>query len=410
MKGTLNVVGLGKAYKKYSSKWKRLVEWIIPDKYTMHSLHWVLKELDFSVQPGRALGIIGDNGAGKSTLLKLIVGTIQPTEGSINVNGSMAAILELGMGFLPDFTGRQNVYMAGQLLGIPTKKITKLMPEIELFSEIDGYMDEPLRIYSSGMQMRLAFSVATAVRPDILIIDEALSVGDSHFQHKSFNKIRSFLDEGTTLLLVSHDKQAIQALCDHAIYLEGGKIAMQGTPEDVMNYYNAVRSQTPIENTNITTSDGKIVSKLDASGTGEAKISNIQILDEDFMPIEIIRVGQKVVLEINVDVFSEIKRLIVGYGIKDRLGQVIYGTNTHLKNMPITNLSAGDVYTFRFYFDANLGVGVYSIQTSLASTEDYWTNNYEWRDLAHFFTVINAGTTDFAGCAWINPTIEILPR
>jgi len=410
MSGSIEVVGLGKAYKKYPSKWMRLFEWLIPGNYTTHSLHWILRGINIFAYPGQALGIIGNNGAGKSTLLKLIVGTIQPTEGLIKLNGRVAAILELGMGFLPDFTGRQNVYMAAQLLGISTDQITKLMQEIVTFSELEDYIDEPLRIYSSGMQMRLAFSVAMAIRPDILIIDEALSVGDVHFQHKSFNKIREFREAGTTLLIVSHDKEAIQALCDHAIYLSHGEIAMQGRPEEVMDFYNASRSQAPIELKNVVATDGGIASKLHSSGTGEAKVLSVQILNEDFQPIEIIRVGQSIILEIEVKVLSNIERLVVGYGIKDRLGQVIYGTNTHLKNMPITNIDAGKVFVFRFSFIASLGVGIYSIQTALTSTEDYWTNNYEWRDLAHFFTVVNAGTLDFAGCAWINPSIEILQR
>jgi lipopolysaccharide transport system ATP-binding protein len=410
MSGSIEVAGLGKAYKKYPSKWMRLFEWIIPGNYSTHSLHWILRGVNFSAYPGQALGIIGNNGAGKSTLLKLIVGTIQPTEGLIKLNGRVAAILELGMGFLPDFSGRQNIYMAAQLLGISTDQITKLMQEIVSFSELENYIDEPLRIYSSGMQMRLAFSVATAVRPDILIIDEALSVGDIHFQHKSFNKIKEFRRAGTTLLIVSHDKEAIQALCDHAIYLDDGRIAMQGRPEEVMDFYNASRSQTPIALKSVIAEDGKNVSKLYSSGTGEAKVSSVQILNEDSQPIEIIRVGQSIILEIEVKVLSNIERLVVGYGIKDRLGQVIYGTNTHLKNMALTNVDAGKVFVFRFSFIASLGVGVYSIQTALTSSEDYLSNNYEWRDLALLFTVVNVGKLDFAGCAWINPVIEILPR
>jgi len=203
----ISVNNVGKAYKQYPSKSSRLVEWISPTKKLRHKLKWILNDISFQVQPGEALGIIGINGAGKSTLLKLITGTAKPTTGEVHLEGRVAAMLELGMGFHPDFTGRQNAYMSGQLLGMSSQQITELMPEIEAFAEIGDYIDEPVRVYSSGMQVRLAFSIATAIRPDILIVDEALSVGDAYFQHKSFARIREFREKGTTLLLVSHDNQ-----------------------------------------------------------------------------------------------------------------------------------------------------------------------------------------------------------
>lgn len=185
------------------------MEWLDPRGKPRHELHWVQQGLNFEVRAGEAVGIIGMNGAGKSTLLKMIVGTTQPTTGSVEMTGRVAALLELGMGFHPDFTGRQNAIMAGQLLGMSVEEILTLMPDIEAFAEIGEYIDEPVRVYSSGMQVRLAFAVATARRPDVLIVDEALSVGDAYFQHKSFDRIREFRKRGTTLLIVSHDKQAI---------------------------------------------------------------------------------------------------------------------------------------------------------------------------------------------------------
>ncbi|MGL4220012.1 MAG: ABC transporter ATP-binding protein, partial [Shewanella sp.] len=238
--GMITVNRLGKAYKQYPTRWSRLAEWILPGKKPRHSLKWVMQDVSFTVRPGEAVGIIGINGAGKSTLLKMITGTTQPTTGSISLQGRVAALLELGMGFHPDFTGRQNVYVAGQLLGLTMAEISRLMPDIEAFAEIGEYINSPVRVYSSGMQMRLAFSVATAVRPDILIVDEALSVGDAYFQHKSFERIREYSKQGTTLLIVSHDKQAIQSICNRAILLNAGRVAMEGDPEAVMDYYNAL--------------------------------------------------------------------------------------------------------------------------------------------------------------------------
>lgn len=177
--GEININNLGKAYKQYAGRWTRLKEWLTPGRGPRHELHWVLQGISFQVSPGEAIGIIGINGAGKSTLLKMIAGITRPTVGTVTMHGRVAALLELGIGFHPDFTGRQNAFMAGQLLGYSTEQLHELLPAIEAFAEIGEYIDLPVRTYSSGMQMRLAFSVATAVRPDILIVDEALSVGDA---------------------------------------------------------------------------------------------------------------------------------------------------------------------------------------------------------------------------------------
>ena len=237
--GAITVTGLGKAYKQYPGRWSRLAEWVMPWRGPRHALHWVLRDVSFRVEPGEAVGIIGINGAGKSTLLKLITGTTKPTTGDVQITGRVAALLELGMGFHPDFTGRQNVVMAGQLLGLNVEEIAALMPEIEAFAEIGEYIDQPVRVYSSGMQMRLAFSVATARRPDVLIVDEALSVGDAFFQQKCFDRIREFRDRGTTLLFVSHAMGTVYALCSRAALLDGGRVVLDGRPKEVIDLYNA---------------------------------------------------------------------------------------------------------------------------------------------------------------------------
>lgn len=401
--GTLVVANVGKAYKRYPGKWSRALEWI--SGRPRHDKTWVLRDISFSVSPGEAVGIIGVNGAGKSTLLKIITGTTQATTGSVSIQGRVAALLELGMGFHPDFTGRQNAFMAGQLLGLHADEITACMPAIEAFAEIGDYIDQPVRMYSSGMQMRLAFSVATAVRPDILIVDEALSVGDAYFQHKSFSRIREFREQGTTLLIVSHDRSAIQSLCDRAILLEHGFVIKDGNPEEVMDFYNAIIAEK--ENATVEVKrleDGRAQT---SSGTGEATVSDIVILDENGKCIEIMDVGQVVTLHIEVTVHTLIERLILGYGIKDRLGQVMYGTNTDLKKQELLNLPAGTRLAYDVVFPVNLGPGSYSIQTALCSTDTHLVNNYEWRDLALVFNVVNISKTHFAGCAWINPEIKI---
>lgn len=405
--GTISITNLGKAYKQYPTRWSRLAEWLIPGAAPRHRLKWILQDVSFTVMPGEAVGIIGVNGAGKSTLLKMITGTTQPTTGSVNITGRVAALLELGMGFHPDFTGRQNAFMAGQILGMSVEEISRLMSEIEAFAEIGDYIDQPVRVYSSGMQVRLAFAVATSIRPDVLIVDEALSVGDSYFQHKSFERIREFRKRGTTLLIVSHDKASIQSICNRAILLNSGRVEMEGEPESVMDYYNALLASHQDQTvTQETRKDGKTQT---TSGTGEASVTSVALVDEYGKEVESVGVGQLISLRVNVHVYAEIPRLILGYSIKDRLGQVMYGTNTDLKKQPLFNVRPGSDYEFNIIFPANLGMGTYSIQTALVSTDTHLVNNYEWRDLALIFNVINVGQQHFVGCAWIDPIIEIHP-
>jgi lipopolysaccharide transport system ATP-binding protein len=323
----------------------------------------------------------------------------------VAIHGKVAALLELGMGFHGEFTGRQNVYMAGQLIGFSSDELVTLMPQIEAFAEIGEYMDEPVRVYSSGMQMRLAFSLATARRPDILIVDEALSVGDAYFQHKSFDRIREFRKQGTTLLIVSHDKGAIQSVCDRAILLDAGRIAKEGEPEEIMDYYNAMIAER--ENQTVRQeklADGKVKT---ISGTGEATVISIALLNENGEPVEVVDVGSTVTLKVTVRANTLVPRLILGYMIKDRLGQPMYGTNTSLKDRPMDEVQPGEELTYAFTFVMNLGQGSYSIATALSSTETHLVNNYEWRDLALVFTVMNISHETFAGCTWLDPTIKI---
>ena len=401
----IQVVNLGKAYKTYPSQWARLAEWLIPNSKPRHELKWVLTDISFHIKPGEALGVVGMNGAGKSTLLKILTGTTQATSGHLSATGRVAALLELGMGFHPDFTGRQNVYMAGQLLGLSMEELHTLMPSIEAFAEIGEYMDHPLRTYSSGMQMRLAFSVATAQRPDILIVDEALSVGDSYFQHKSFDRIRQFRKEGTTLLIVSHDRQSIQSVCDRAILLNKGNLVMEGPPEEVMDYYGAMmaeREQNTIRQERL--DNGKVRT---ISGTGEASISSVVLLDEQGKATEVIEVGSPVTLEVRVDINSDIPRLVLGFMIKDRMGQAIYGINTHRLNRELIDLKAGDKVVYRYAFLANIGKGHYSIALSLSRLDSHIDTNYEWRDFALVFHIINSTQPDFVGAAWLDSSLDI---
>ncbi len=404
MSKMLIVSDIGKSYRQYKSEFRRVASWLVPNVQPAYE-SWVLRDINFSLLQGEAVGIIGQNGAGKSTLLKIITGTTKPTIGSVQTNGRMAAILELGMGFNPDLTGRQNTYHSAGLMGFTSKQIDSVIGEVEDFAEIGKYFDEPVRSYSSGMQMRVAFAVATAFRPDILIIDEALSVGDSYFQHKSFDRIRQFREQGTSLLFVSHDKGAILALCDRAILLDKGKMIKDGDPEEVTDYYNALiaeKGNSKIEQEVL--ENGSVQTR---SGTGEAKIEEIVLLNSKGEIAEFVGVGEQVQFRIRVRVYQPIETLVLGYGIKDRLGQVMYGTNTWHTKQVIEKPRVGSKYEFNIAFPANLGVGSYSVQTALVDRDTHLTSNFEWRDLALVFNVVNIDKVHFAGCLWNEPRITI---
>jgi lipopolysaccharide transport system ATP-binding protein len=279
------------------------------------------------------------------------------------------------------------------------------MPQIEAFADIGDYIDQPVRVYSSGMQMRLAFSVATVKRPDVLIVDEALSVGDAYFQHKSFDRIREFQKLGTTLLIVSHDRAAIQSICDRAILLDRGGIAKQGSPEEVMDYYNAIiaeRENSSVEQ--VATVDGRVQT---TSGTGEASVTEIVLEDQHGAPLEVVNVGTQVTLRLKVKINAQLPRLILGYMIKDRLGQQMFGTNTHHMEVPLEGLQAGEVIAYSFRFPLNLGPGSYSVTTALTSSDTHLAHNYEWRDLAFLFIVMNMNRKTFVGSNWLEPIVEV---
>jgi lipopolysaccharide transport system ATP-binding protein len=254
------------------------------------------------------------------------------------------------------------------------------------------------------MQMRLAFSVATAQRPDVLIVDEALSVGDAYFQHKSFERIREFRKQGTTLLIVSHDKGAIQAICDRAILLSAGRLAMEGEPEAVMDYYNAMLADSQNQTVKQEVQDDGKTQTI--SGSGEATVEKVVLLNENGEQVEVVNVGQVVNLKIVVRTLSNIPKLVLGYMIKDRLGQPVFGTNTYHLKHKIEGLERGSEVALTFQFEVNLGEGNYSIATALHADDTHISKNYEWRDLAMVFNVINMNKDCFVGVAWLPPTLE----
>ena len=392
--GHLRVTKLGKAYRRYARQSGRLLEWL--GLGAQHELKWILRDINFEIQRGEAVGLIGVNGAGKSTLLKLIAGTARPTTGQITVNGRITALLELGMGFHADFTGRENVLMSARIAGIPASELEAVMAAVEEFAEIGDYIDQPVRTYSSGMQVRLAFSVATAVRPDILIVDEALSVGDTYFQHKSFDLIRRFLAEGTTLLFVSHSAASVKSICTRAILLDQGSIVCDDAPDKVLDYYNALiaRSHAEYEIRQLATKGGGQVTR---SGNGEARIDKLELIVGQ-EPVNAMLSGQPAVIRVTGTSRVPLDQITVGILLRDRLGNDVFGTNTmhHGSSAPRRE---GERFCAEFRFASlPLGSGSYSITAALHSLDNHIAGNYDWWDRALVFEVLAQGPESVGVC------------
>jgi len=387
MNASISARGLGKAYKRYASPWNRLAEWLSPVDRARHEKTWVLRDLDFDIVPGETVGVVGVNGAGKSTLLKIIARTTTPTTGSVRVDGRIAAILELGLGFHPDLTGFQNVAIGGQLLGLADAEIRALLPKIEEFAEIGAYMGEPLRTYSTGMQVRLAFSVATALRPDVLIVDEALSVGDAYFQFKSFDRIRQFRAAGTTLLFVSHNESVIKSICDRALLLDGGLLLRDGTPDDVLDYYNATiaRREADYEIRVASPGHGGGV----RSGNRRAEVTAIDLVSAEGESLRAARVGEAVVVRVVVAARAALGLLTVGFIIRDVLGNAMFGTNSTHLGKQLRDVGDGDEFVVEFTLrNLDLGTGSYTISVAAHADVTHLSDNYDWWDNALAFQVV----------------------
>lgn len=402
----IEVAGLGKAYKLYPSKWVKLREWLLPSTSERYQHKWVLRGLSFRVRRGESVGIVGQNGAGKSTLLKILTGTTAATEGAVTLHGSMAALLELGMGFHGEFSGRQNVYMAGQLLGHSIEALDAVMDEIIAFAEIGDYFDAPVRTYSSGMQVRLAFSVATAFRPDVLIVDEALAVGDVYFQHKCYARIRQFKELGTTLLFVSHDPGAVKNLCDRAILLSSGKILMDGRPDNVLDCYNALIAEREHDRFVQESANGNEYTMR--SGNGKATILQVAVGAEG-QSRRLFRVGEAMTLSVRFRLNEPLPEVTIGFMLKDRLGNEIFGTNTwHLGLDASHMLTEPGEHLLRLEIPAlNIGPGSYSVTVALHHAADHVAGNYDWWDRCEVFEVVPHGGPSFVGVAALQVNAEL---
>jgi lipopolysaccharide transport system ATP-binding protein len=357
----LQLEGIGKSYRSYASAWWRVAGWVTGRPSHFRD-HWVLQDVTFSMGRGEAVGIVGRNGAGKSTLLKMIAGTLQPTVGSLAVRGRVSAILELGMGFNPEFTGRDNARYACGLLGFDRDTIERLVPDIESFADIGAYFDQPVRTYSSGMTMRVAFAVATASRPDLLIVDEALSVGDAAFQRKSFRRIEDFLAQGTSLLFVSHGTESVKRICDRAIWLNAGHVAQDGSSKAVVEAYERSMLGAPAVEAEPMPSafldDSLSVDVEEQYGSGDARIFDFAILDDAGRRINTVPQGEGLTVAYKVRFAIECTDVRFGMMVKSLDGICVYATNS-AGTGSIERFAAGDVASVQFTLSNRLMPGIY---------------------------------------------------
>lgn len=389
---------LGKKYKQYPSHWARLGEWMTAGRWNGHHPLWAIRHVTFSVDRGEAVGVVGQNGAGKTTLLKVLVGTTAASEGNVRTDGRVSALLELGMGFHPEFSGYQNAVMALQMMGFDLDITESRLPEIVEFSELGDFMDQPLRTYSSGMQMRLGFAVATTLRPDLLIVDEALSVGDAYFQHKCIRRIRRFKEEGTTMLFVSHDPAAVRTLCDRALLLDGGRLIREDSAEAILDYYNALIAKREKEHSieQEVTEKGR---KRTRSGDRRILIEEVAVTDLDGLAARSFSSGETIRIRADLRFQDDLEEYAVGFLIRDRLGNEVYGTNTTFLENEAPAGAPGDRLTVRFEVKLDLGYGYYTVSVAVHGPAGHLDENHDWIDHAASFQVIPEDATRFAGVA-----------
>lgn len=412
----IQVTGLSKAYRYYPTEWARLKEWLLPGQHPRHTLAWVLQDINFEVPRGEAVGILGVNGAGKSTLLKIITGTTQPTAGEVHAEGRIAALLELGMGFHPDFTGRQNVVMAGQLQGLMPDQVEQQMADIEAFAGIGEYIDYPVRVYSSGMQVRLAFAVATAVRPEILIVDEALSVGDAAFQRKCYRRINDYIEQGTTLLFCTHDIDAVRRLCTTALLLREGHVAASGPARGVCDAYERYlfgsgdqhqASGTPAESAP-SESEAEASARLDPEltpdcetsyGDGRASIRSLTMEDSTNQPANVFASGESLVLRVEIEWHERVSGVVFAFMIKTREGLGLYGLDTAGDDaFSSRTFEAGTRVLVRYHIGNAFAPGVYYVNAGIRDDDSETQTFLHRRVDAHMFRVReDANTTVKSG-------------
>lgn len=395
----IKVSNVSKHYHIYQKPVDRLKQSLFRGRRQYFTEFKALDNISFEVKKGETIGIIGRNGSGKSTLLQMICGTLTPTGGEIQLSGRVAALLELGAGFNPEFTGRENVYMNASILGLSKQEIDESYSTIEQFADIGDFIDQPVKTYSSGMYVRLAFSVAINVQPDILIVDEALSVGDMLFQVKCMLKLKEMVDNGVTVLFVSHDTSTVKGLCQKCVYLENGKMVEFGKASDVVDLYigrmnmdiNSTLKGTVVKVEN-DSSESEIPGEagnglIDGSdkndivvdikeehvwpdtvhryGDGGARVLDIRLLDSSRQPVSRLELEQSFIIQVSIRFDKDIQEFAVGYSIRDLKGQMLIGAVSTGESVKLPSVKKDDVFVFEFLGKNKVKPGVYMISTGV---------------------------------------------
>jgi lipopolysaccharide transport system ATP-binding protein len=387
---------LSKSYPIYSSASMRLKELATLNTRSFHTDYWALRDIDFEVNRGETFCIVGENGSGKSTLLQICAGILEPTEGSAIVTGRVSALLELGAGFNPEFTGRDNVYLNGAILGFSKKDMDSRFPEIEAFAEIGDFIDRPVKMYSSGMIVRLAFAVAIHVDPEILLVDEALAVGDVYFRQRCMRKVHELRQRGITILFVSHSTGDIKALGDRALWLEHGRMMAIGKTDLIVSKYLAAMAakdadyrthESPAERQHAYELPPEVVDTLPnidhRFGDGRGEVLGIAATSPEGARLSSLQPTSTIVVRISVRAKANLERPIVGFMLRNHLGVDFAGTNTTREGYDLPPLLIGETCTVDFYLDLpELYASLFSFSPAVA---DGSLNQYsicDWIDNA----------------------------
>lgn len=413
MEPVLRVESVSKQFRIYDRAADRLKEMVTLGRWKTHREFWALRDVSFEVERGTTFGIVGPNGCGKSTLLQIIAGTLQPTLGSVWHSGRMSALLELGAGFNPEFTGVENVFMSTSLLGFSKAETAAMLPSIESFAEIGDFIRQPVKTYSTGMYVRLAFAAAISVMPQILLVDEALAVGDAVFQHRCMRRIRELQEHGTTILLVSHDPNAIRALCSRALLLHNGTMEALDKPNEVLNRYQKLimaretayeESRPKTETADLNDDEDRVPPNLSFTyrhGDGTAEITAVELLDTLHQRVEFVETGADVMVRIRVRFHQAAEAPVCGFLIRNRHGIHIYGTNTELQQENIGPTKRGENIEVSFAFNCWLAPGSYSLTLAVHSVDGI---SFDWLDGAIVFNVIS--TTAMEGVTNLNASVS----
>lgn len=394
MPAAIEVRNVTKMYRVYPAPVARLKEILLLNRRRFYQEFWALDGVSFEIERGGVYGVIGPNGSGKSTLLEIVTGTLEPTGGQVITRGRIAALLSLGAGFNPEFTGRENVFLNGEIMGLSRPEVARSLPHIERFAEIGDFMDRPVKTYSTGMYLRLAFSAAIHVEPEILVVDEVLAVGDAIFVNRCVQKFEELRRRGVTVLLVTHDVGLVKLLCDQAMLLYRGRSLAQGDPNDVVNRYNGLvlERQRAFAEANLPALPATVEAQEPLAysfrhGDRQAEVVRVELLNEAGQPARAFHSGEGMQARVQVRFREPHPRPVVGIMIRTRIGMEVYGTNTELADAGPGPAERGDLIEVTFAFACRLTPQEYTLTVATQSPDG---TSHDWLDDVLTFQVVDA--------------------